>query len=36
MNDISKLIQGKNLTELDIKIVQYIIENIDSILDIGV
>ncbi|MER2173897.1 MAG: MurR/RpiR family transcriptional regulator [Carnobacterium sp.] len=36
MNDISKLIQGKNLSELDIKILHYIIENIDDVLERGV
>lgn len=36
MNDISKLIQGKNLSELDIKIVHYIIEHIDDVLEKGV
>ena len=36
MNDISKLIQGKNLSELDEKIVHYIIEHIDDILEKGV
>ncbi|WP_396163272.1 MurR/RpiR family transcriptional regulator [Carnobacterium sp.] len=34
--DISKLIQGKNVTELDIKILNYIIENIDNVLQMGV
>lgn len=36
MIDISKLIQGKNLTELEIQIVQYIIDNIDHVLQKGV
>ena len=36
MNDISKWIQGKNLSELDIKILHYIIENIDDVLERGV
>lgn len=34
--DISKIIQGKNLTELDIQIVQYIIDNIEDVLQKGV
>lgn len=36
MNDISKLVQGKNLSELDMKILHYIIENIDDVLARGV
>lgn len=36
MKDISKLIQGKKLSELDVKIVHYIIENIDNMLEKGV
>ncbi|ALV21779.1 MAG: MurR/RpiR family transcriptional regulator [Carnobacterium sp.] len=36
MIDVSKLIQGKNLTELDIKILKYILENIDDVLQMGV
>ena len=36
MKDISKLIQGKKLSELDIKVLHYIIENIDDVLDKGV
>lgn len=36
MIDISKWIQGKNLTELDVKLLNYIIENIDSVLQKGV
>ncbi|MCC3357797.1 MurR/RpiR family transcriptional regulator [Bacillus sp. REN16] len=36
MIDISKIIQGKNLTELDIQIIQYIIDNIDNVLQKGV
>lgn len=36
MIDISKIIQGKNLTELDVQIVQYIIDNIDNVLHKGV
>lgn len=36
MIDISKLIQGKHLTELDIQILTYIIEHIDHALQMGV
>ncbi|TKC14411.1 MurR/RpiR family transcriptional regulator [Robertmurraya kyonggiensis] len=36
MIDISKLIQGKNLTELDVQLVQYIVTNIDNVLQKGV
>lgn len=36
MIDISKIIQGKNLTELDVQILQYIIHNIDHVLQKGV
>ncbi|MGE8205352.1 MurR/RpiR family transcriptional regulator [Heyndrickxia sp. NPDC080065] len=36
MIDISKIIQGKNLTELEVRIVQYIITNIDTVLQEGV
>ncbi|WP_296363302.1 MurR/RpiR family transcriptional regulator [Virgibacillus sp.] len=36
MIDISKLIQGKNVTELDIQLLNYIIENIDHVLQQGV
>lgn len=36
MIDISKLIQGRNLTELDVQILQYIIHNIDHVLQKGV
>ncbi|MCM3588689.1 MurR/RpiR family transcriptional regulator [Mesobacillus maritimus] len=36
MVDISKIIQGKKLTELDVQIVQYIIDNIDHVLQKGV
>ncbi|WP_081798148.1 MurR/RpiR family transcriptional regulator [Neobacillus dielmonensis] len=36
MIDISKIIQGKNLTELDIQLVQYIIDNIDDVIHKGV
>ncbi|WP_462411663.1 MurR/RpiR family transcriptional regulator [Neobacillus sp. Marseille-QA0830] len=36
MIDISKIIQGKNLTELDVQLVQYIIDNIDDVLHKGV
>jgi DNA-binding MurR/RpiR family transcriptional regulator len=34
--DISKICQGKNLTELDVQILKYIIENIDVVLQKGV
>lgn len=36
MIDISKLTQGKNLTELDAQILKYIVENIDTVLQKGV
>ncbi|MGG1679563.1 MurR/RpiR family transcriptional regulator [Neobacillus sp. NRS-1170] len=36
MIDISKIIQGKNLTELETQIVQYIITNINTVLQMGV
>ncbi|MEH7273576.1 MurR/RpiR family transcriptional regulator [Neobacillus vireti] len=36
MVDISKIIQGKNLSEIEVQIVQYIIINIDSVLQMGV
>ncbi len=36
MIDISKLIQGKNLTELDVQLLQYIIDNLDNVLQKGV
>lgn len=36
MIDISKLVQGKNLTELDIQLVQYIVDHIDDVLQKGV
>ncbi|WP_080843666.1 MurR/RpiR family transcriptional regulator [Cytobacillus gottheilii] len=36
MIDISKMTQGKNLTELDVQILQYIIHNIDHVLQKGV
>jgi DNA-binding MurR/RpiR family transcriptional regulator len=36
MIDISKIIQGKNLTEIEVQIVQYIITNIDTVLQMGV
>lgn len=36
MIDISKIVQGKNLTEIDVQIVQFIIENIDTVLQMGV
>lgn len=36
MIDISKIIQGKNLTEIEIQIVHYIITNIDTVLQMGV
>lgn len=36
MIDIRKIIQGKNLTELDIQILQYIIDHIDTVLQMGV
>lgn len=36
MIDISKIIQGKNLTELDVQIIRYIITNIDTVLQKGV
>lgn len=36
MIDISKIVQGKNLTEIDVQLVQYIIENIDTVLQMGV
>ncbi|RFB17089.1 MurR/RpiR family transcriptional regulator [Bacillus sp. HNG] len=36
MIDISKIIQGKNLSEIDVQLVQYIIDNIDTVLQMGV
>jgi DNA-binding MurR/RpiR family transcriptional regulator len=36
LNDINKIIQGKNLSELDEKILHYIIEHIDDVLQKGV
>ncbi|MBP3041178.1 MurR/RpiR family transcriptional regulator [Bacillaceae bacterium Marseille-Q3522] len=36
MVDISKIIQGKNLTELDVQVLQYIVDHIDSVLQKGV
>lgn len=36
MIDISKIIQGKNLTELEVQLVQYIVVNIDTVLQMGV
>ncbi|AUJ24896.1 MurR/RpiR family transcriptional regulator [Virgibacillus dokdonensis] len=36
MIDISKLIQGKNVTELDIQLLSYIVENMDHVLKQGV
>lgn len=36
MIDISKIIQGKSLTDLDVQIVKYIISNIDNVLQKGV
>src|SRR5690606_1058019 len=36
MIDISRIIQGKNLSEIDIQLVRYIIENIDTVLQMGV
>ena len=36
MIDISKIIQGKNVTELDEQILKYMIDNIDSVLQKGV
>ncbi|GAA0485922.1 MurR/RpiR family transcriptional regulator [Salinibacillus aidingensis] len=36
MIDISKLIKGKNLSELDVQILMYILDNMDSVLDKGV
>ncbi|WHY01317.1 MurR/RpiR family transcriptional regulator [Neobacillus sp. DY30] len=36
MIDISKIIQGKSLTEIEVQIVQYIITNIDTVLQMGV
>ncbi|UJL45680.1 MurR/RpiR family transcriptional regulator [Virgibacillus sp. NKC19-16] len=36
MIDISKFIQGKNLTDLDIQVFTYIIDNIDNVLQQGV
>lgn len=36
MIDISKIVQGKNLTEIEIQVVQYIITNIDTVLQMGV
>lgn len=36
MIDISKIVQGKNLTEIDVQLVHYIIENIDTVLHMGV
>ncbi|MEH7383079.1 MurR/RpiR family transcriptional regulator [Bacillus sp. JJ1533] len=36
MIDISKIIQGKNLTENDVQLVRYILENIDTVLQMGV
>ncbi|UOQ83738.1 MurR/RpiR family transcriptional regulator [Gracilibacillus salinarum] len=36
MIDISKLTQGKNLSEIDIQILEYIIKNIDKVLQMGV
>jgi len=36
MIDISKLSKGKNLTELDVQILKYIVENIDTVLQKGV
>jgi len=34
--DISKLLQGKNLTETEENVLRYIIENIDEVMDMGV
>ncbi|WP_245831878.1 MurR/RpiR family transcriptional regulator [Oceanobacillus senegalensis] len=34
--DINKLIQGKNLTELDVQVLNYIVQNIDTVLYKGV
>lgn len=36
MIDISKIIQGKNVTDLDVQILKYMIENIDHVLQKGV
>ncbi|WP_251551608.1 MurR/RpiR family transcriptional regulator [Neobacillus muris] len=36
MRDISKIVQRKNLTELDVQLVRYIIDNIDDVLHKGV
>ncbi|PGL72829.1 MurR/RpiR family transcriptional regulator [Bacillus sp. AFS055030] len=36
MIDIRKIIQGKNLSEVEIQIVQYIINHIDTVLQMGV
>ncbi|MBY7144379.1 MurR/RpiR family transcriptional regulator [Virgibacillus sp. NKC19-3] len=36
MIDISKFIQGKNLTDIDIQVFTYIIDNIDNVLQQGV
>lgn len=36
MIDISKIIQGKNLSEVDVQIIQYIIDHIDTVLHKGV
>ncbi|WP_207369542.1 hypothetical protein [Heyndrickxia coagulans] len=32
MIDINKLIQGKNLTEIEVHVLKYIIKNIDTVL----
>lgn len=36
MIDINKLIQGKNLTEIEVHVLKYIIKNIDTVLQKGV
>ncbi|WP_449536868.1 MurR/RpiR family transcriptional regulator [Ferdinandcohnia sp. Marseille-Q9671] len=36
MIDISKIIQGKNLSDIDVQLVQYIVANIDTVLQMGV
>lgn len=36
MIDLRKMFHGKNLTELDKQILQYIIEHIDTVLQMGV
>ncbi|WP_084786590.1 MurR/RpiR family transcriptional regulator [Bacillus tuaregi] len=36
MIDISKIIQGRNLSELDVQIIQYIVDHIDTVLHKGV